>query len=150
MTPMSRSAWRKGRVPRCGAVWVEGFASWLVVCMVGAQGCFYTAPVWRPVANTPPELIEPPTADNLLIFDHDAERITVIASDPDGDNLQFIWSVPPFLETTEVTTPGDNVTFGRLDILWHPDVDGAEIRLVIVDDQREPESLTVTWLVEEP
>lgn len=118
---------------------------------VGCQACFYVTPTWRPVVNQPPVLVEPPSVDNVLIFDSDAERITVIASDPDGDLLQFIWSIPPFLDAVEVTTPGDAVTFGRLDVFWHPDIDGAELRLTVVDDDpRDPRSITATWRVEEP
>jgi hypothetical protein len=130
----------------------DGSGRWLAFCIaLGCPGCFYVEPTWRPMVNAPPVLIEPPTADNVLIFDNDSERITVIAADPDGDNLQFVWNVPPFLSTQEVTTPGDAVTFGRLDVFWHPDIDGAELQLTIIDDDaRSPRSITATWLVEEP
>lgn len=150
MTPASRSTGFRARsIPRTPRTHGR-FRSWLAACIVPwASGCLYLDPIWRPVENNAPVLLEPQATDNLLRFEHDSERITVIASDPDGDNLSFAWDYPPFLDAQELVTPSGSVTFGRLDLFWHPDIDGTQIRLIVVDDNRTPRSVTATWLVED-
>ena len=111
-------------------------------------GCLYVEPGWKPLPNQPPEVLfpDPPYQDIPLVMDRDT-RITVVAQDPDGDALDFVWIVPVNVPHSWVTQPEGNLWYSVLSIETDPILDGQRIDLVISDDLDEVE---LSWLVEVP
>lgn len=119
--------------------------------MFGGQACFYVEPTWKEPVNEPPLLIRVDPDMNTLQFDSDPERLTVLARDPEGENLAFFWQLPPFVEGDVLTSPSDGLYLSRLDLYWSPELEGQTITLTIVDDDPEAPAVTnVRWRVEAP
>lgn len=119
---------------------------WLVACMVLLHGCLYVEPAWEEPLNRPPELfrVNPPPPD--LLFDTELERISVIASDPEGDELTFVFLPPPFVTGTETETNEDGVYVWTVDIPWTPEVEGRTVALTILDqDPEDRAEVTLEW-----
>lgn len=87
--------------------------------------------------------MQPPIG--ILTFDGPVERLTVIARDPDGDALQFIWSLPPLAVGDENTTIVDGTYISRLDLAYDDALDGELVILTILDAQ---EARDLVWQVE--
>lgn len=132
----------------CGGLVRTGLSRlWHTGCMVCCTGCFYVQPVWKPPENRAPQLESVQPVEGVLMFDSDNERITVIARDPDGDPLLFVWSTPAFSETSVSTTVvEDNVFVSRLDIARTPNLDGEQIVLTILDST---DAIDLAWRLED-
>lgn len=111
-------------------------------------GCLYLPPGWKPVPNQPPEVLvpEPPYQDIPLVMDRDT-RITVVAQDPEGDVLDFVWIVPVDVEHDWVTRPEGDLWYSVLTIDADPLLDDRRIALVVSDGFDE---VDLSWLVEVP
>ncbi len=69
---------------------------WHAGCYLSLSGCLYLAPIERPGENNLPKILQPFDLDgNVLDVIADVEVVTVIATDPDGDDLLFLWQVTP-------------------------------------------------------
>lgn len=146
MTWMSRSA-RSG-----GHRWAPGPASpgrlwaWSVVCIALGAGCLYVEPTYQVPENRPPELYRVNPSPSELYFDNEVERISVIAADPEGDELTFVFQTPPFVVGEVFETNEDGVYVFTADIPWSPEVDGAEVALTVLDqDPVDRGEVTVEW-----
>lgn len=119
-----------------------------VALLCGLSGCLYVAKGWQPDPNQPPEILRPEGnhQDIPLVMDRDT-RLTVVARDPEGQPLDFVWIVPvdvPFDWTT--STSGD-LWYSVLRINSDPSLDGRVIECVVSDGELEE---SVTWLVSVP
>jgi hypothetical protein len=64
--------------------------------MLLGTGCLYLAPIERPGENHLPKVLQPFSLEgNTLEVIADQEFVTVIATDPDDDDLVFFWQVTP-------------------------------------------------------
>ncbi len=96
--------------------------------------------------NLPPDLIRvsPPEPD--LLFDRDPVRISVIAADPEGDPLTFIWQPPPFVTGVESETLEEGIYVWTVDIPYTEDADGQVFALTVLDqDPIERGTVTLVW-----
>jgi len=111
-------------------------------------GCLYVPPGWQPDPNRPPQILRPEgdLQDIPLVMDRDT-RLTVVARDPEGEPLDFVWIVGvdvPFDWTT--STEGD-LWYSVMRISPDPELDGRRIECVVSDGELEE---SVTWLVTVP
>lgn len=73
--------------------------TWHGLCSImWMSGCFYVAPVVQSPENASPVIIIPTSLDNSLTMEADPESLEVMAYDPEGDDLYFVWSVPHGVE----------------------------------------------------
>lgn len=69
---------------------------WHAACiLVGSSGCFVFGPPNYLPENNPPQVVEssfPDEGDSILL-ESETETLFVIATDEDGDDLGFIWTI---------------------------------------------------------
>jgi hypothetical protein len=118
---------------------------WVVPWLVG---CFYVAPGWQPEPNRPPDIISPEgdLQDIPLLMDRDT-RVTVVAQDPEGLPLDFVWIVPVDVEFTWATDSEGDLWYSVLEITADPLLDAQRIEVIVSDSDLEE---SVSWLVEVP
>lgn len=105
--------------------------------------------------NQPPQVSRPTDAAagpvTLFVFDSQEKvRVTVVANDPDGEILTFVWDVPRAtapLTVSEYQAPaGDWVSSVEIPVEWLVDGEALEVS---ISDQAEPRHVvTVKWTVQ--
>lgn len=151
MTRMSRFASDGAPSHRSGPVRTGVVALWSLSCIFGGQGCLYVEPAWQEPLNLPPDLIRVNPPEPTLTFEREVERISVIAADPEGDALTFLWQPPPFVVGTETETSVDGIYTWSVDIPYTPEVDGQVLAVTIVDqDPLQRGEVTLEWQVVVP
>ena len=64
----------------------------LLLSSLGLSGCLYFGPLPRIHENEPPVIEQAiPSANQTLIIKDQRVQIVVIATDPEGDGLEFLW-----------------------------------------------------------
>lgn len=111
-------------------------------------GCLYVSPAWRPEPNDPPQILIPTPSDEdiPLVMDRDV-RVTVVARDPEGQRLDFVWIVPVDVEHDWTTSPEGDLWYSVLDLPADPLLDGRRVELIVSDGIDE---VRLRWLVEVP
>jgi len=112
----------------------------------------YVAPVWRPVVNLPPEIIRPEGADVReipLVFNTSQVLVTVIASDPEQQPLEFVWQTPQPNPIVSTYAQGEDAWVSVLTLQEADVADGDEIRVTVFDDNPRS-AIDVVWRVELP
>ena len=113
-----------------------------------STGCLFVGPPWEAPLNQTPEVISPPTPENTLVIVGDAGKPRVVARDPDGDVLHFLWDVPPdFLQEVEDVPLEEGVYASTATITADPRLDGTEIDCVVTDYLSTP-AVRVRWIIE--
>lgn len=152
MTPMSRIAGpARSRTP-WRSTSEAGLALWHVGCCVLGGGCLYIAPIEMMPVNSPPEIQYPGAQYNEKVLIADVERLRVIATDADEDDLYFLWSGvpadveiapdPPFVETIDGVTVWTSIYKVPRD----PRLDGRQIQVHVTDF--EPlDAVDVYWQI---
>jgi hypothetical protein len=123
-----------------------------VACMVLGTGCLYIAPVWRPAVNLPPEIIRPEGADVRiipLVFNTSQVLVTVIAADPEGEALEFVWQTSRPDPVVSTYPQGDEAWVSVLTLSEDDVQDGDIIRVTVFDDNPRA-AIDVEWQVELP
>jgi len=136
-----------GNVVRIGVA-----AAWHTACMSMVGGCLYVAPVWRPAVNLPPDIIRPEEADVReipLVFNTSQVLVTVIASDPEQQALEFVWQTPLPDPVVNTYPQGEDAWVSVLTLQEENVVDGDEIRVTVFDDNPRG-AVDVVWRVELP
>ena len=102
--------------------------------------------------NQPPQITTPDTTLGRvpLPIPSDPVRVVVTASDPEGDTLAFLWSIPGAPEEPDVTPlfqdNGDQGSVLTLPKAW---VNSGDVVIVAVTDQATPRNVVrVEWDVE--
>ncbi len=96
-------------------------------------------------------IITPPETDDVFVLRNSTEILRVVASDPDGDNLQFFWDPPTFTEYDEETSEEGDLWSSRILVTYDENLDGQEILLTIVDDApADPQTTSFSWMVVVP
>lgn len=107
--------------------------AWHVGCIPLVAGCLYTAPVWREEVNEPPVIIQPDTtSENPLVLFADRTEF-VIAADPEGNPIEFVWDVPGYPDLPHVETQQDQTVVSRAVIPRDEALDGVLIRVLVID-----------------
>lgn len=123
---------------------------WHVACIPLWAGCLYTAPVWREEVNEPPVIIQPdPSVENPLVLFADRTEF-VIAADPEGNPIQFVWDVPGYPDLAHVETQQDQTVVSRAVIPRDPQLHGALIRVLVIDQEPPFGFADVRFRVEVP
>lgn len=152
MIPLSRFRPHVALPWRWRAMSTGGLPIWPASCSLLLVGCLYVEPTWEPAVNEPPNvlLLDPPLPD--VLFDNDLERITVIADDPEGRPLAFLWDFPPFATFDEERSEIDGVSVSRVDVAWSDELLGAVIGLTIIDAPEDDDAvlLDLEWTVVTP
>lgn len=113
---------------------------WHALCFAlwGSQAaCFYVKPIPSVDVNQPPIIIEPDEDPKEVVVRGDSVVLTIIASDPDGDVLDFEW--PDLANTTyniDVSVTGE-LTVCRVEILDLDDLDRDLVRALVTDGDRD-------------
>ncbi len=105
--------------------------------------------------NQPPQVIHPQggadTTVPLLIYSEEVHSVLVVANDPEGEILSFIWNVPRSggidlpVETFE-TNAGDWKSSIDIPVEYLRDGEAIEVE---ISDQGQPRRVsTVRWMVE--
>jgi hypothetical protein len=103
------------------------------------------------VENGAPVIISPPPNDDVFVLRNSTEILRVVASDPDGDNLQFFWDPPVFTDYSEETSAEGDLWSSRLLVTYDENLDGQEILLTIADDApTDPKTTSFSWMVVVP
>jgi hypothetical protein len=109
-------------------------------------------PVWRPSVNLPPDIIRPEGADVReipLVFTTSQVLVTVIASDPEQQPLEFVWQTPTPSPVVTTYPQGEDAWVSVLTLQEEDVVDGDEIRVTVFDDNPRS-AVDVVWRVELP
>lgn len=125
---------------------------WHAACMCLCTGCLYTAPVWRPEVNLSPEIIRPEEADVReipIVFTTAQVLVTVIASDPEGEALEFVWQTPTADPVVTTYAQGDDAWVSVLTLLEGDVEDGDTVRVTVLDNNPRG-AVDVVWRVEVP
>lgn len=118
--------------------------------MALCTGCLYTAPVWRGEVNQDPRILEPQGDEgdvHPLPIDIPA---LVIASDPEDDDLVFVWDVPGYPNLAPTTRPDGGVWVSRLVLPYDPALDGQLVRVFVIDQSPQNNAVPVLFSVEVP
>jgi hypothetical protein len=103
------------------------------------------------------EIVIPEYDDEELLMTADIETVLVVVSDPDGDELNFIWGNNPVLDdfaSKPVTDPPDEddpsgFYTSRIDIVRDPALHNQELTVTIkatdVDSGLQDEIRLITW-----
>ncbi len=121
--------------------------------MLALSGCLYVKPVQERDVNRPPTVSQPVDISSpvlLPVLSDQQVRVWVVANDPDGDTLTFIWNVPrataDLRPDTELLPSGDWLSTLWIPVEWLQDGDSVE---VTISDQAQPRHVvTVQWIVE--
>lgn len=100
-------------------------------------GCFYVKPIPSVDVNQPPVIIEPTEDPREVVVRGDTVVLTIIASDPDGDVLDFEW--PDLANATyniDVSVTGE-LTVCRVEILDLDALDRDLVRALVTDGDRD-------------
>jgi len=119
----------------------------LTTCILG--GCLYVAPGWKPDPDLPPEIIRPlPPLEAIPVTLDRPLRLTVVAEDPEGEELDFVWIVPVDVEYDWSKSPaGGNSWYSVLRLPEDDILYDQLIEVLVTDTSNE---VPVSWLVEEP
>jgi hypothetical protein len=104
--------------------------------MLLLPGCLYVAPVWRKPVDLPPEILLPSVSpgDTIeLTFVSAQESITVVAQDPEGEPLAFVWQIPAGVVATPNTFEDNGVTSSNIVLPADPVLDETTLALAIFD-----------------
>jgi hypothetical protein len=101
-----------------------------------------------------PKVLQPFSLDgNVLEMIADVEVVTVIASDPDDDDLVFLWQVTPSdvpwsssPPTPQTLSNGQEVWVSVLTLDRDPRMDGRTLECGVTDFYDAP--VRITWTVE--
>jgi len=113
---------------------------WHGVCLAlwcAQPGCFYVKPIPDVDVNQPPIIIEPTEEPREVVVRGDTVVLTIIASDPDGDVLDFEW--PDLANATyniDVSVTGE-LTVCRVEILDLDELDRDLVRALVTDGDRD-------------
>ena len=119
--------------------------------MMLVGGCYYIEPVWQPPQNTAP-VIQTRNPVDTVVFNQSITRVTVLASDPEGDLLDFQW-IPPFgAEFSTVTAQNASGVYrSDCDLVADSILDGETLLLTITDAfPGDPKTTEVFWALEVP
>jgi hypothetical protein len=106
-------------------------------------------PAWKPDPNLVPDIIRPlpPLEDIPVVLDRPI-RLTVLASDADGDELDFVWIVPVDVEYDWTSNPaGGNSWYSVLRLPDDEILYDQRIEVLVTDGIDE---VAVSWLLEAP
>lgn len=104
--------------------------------------------------NQPPQVSRPSDIGApvpLQVFSgQETVVVTIVANDPDGEILTFVWDIPRATEPPDAqdfqSPAGDWVSVARIPASWLADGDALE---VTISDQAEPRHVvTVQWTVQ--
>ncbi|MBW2254716.1 MAG: hypothetical protein JRI25_08990 [Deltaproteobacteria bacterium] len=129
--------------------WLSAHPGLACVAMSLLGGCLYVSPAWKPDPDLAPEIIRPlpPLEDIPVVLDRPI-RLTVVAEDPEGEELDFVWIVPVDVQYDWSKSPaGGNSWYS---VLRLPDDDilyDQRIEVLVTDGANE---VGVSWLVEAP
>jgi hypothetical protein len=114
-----------GAVPTQSWIAPEQYGDYLITVTAkdGKGGITQTSITLSVVENTGPAITSL-TADTATVLPGDRTLITCVATDPDGDILNYKWEI----EAGEITGVGDKVTWIA------PDIEGDYIITVLIDD----------------
>lgn len=125
----------------------RAFALWHTACMVAVgTGCIYIGPVRRAPENEPPVVLLPVATSNDLTMESDPESFEVMAYDPEGDSLYFLWSVPHGVafETLPIAQV-DDIVSSVIKVDREPVLDGDQILCAVSDSVTPEASTVVVW-----
>jgi len=87
--------------------------------------------------DLPPEILLPdvgPNEELTLVFQAATETVTVVAQDPEGDHLAFVWQIPRGVVATPSTFEEEGgLTTSRLDLPADPVLDLSVLQVTIFD-----------------
>jgi len=130
----------------------RGLGPWHAACIALSTGCLYTAPVWRPEVNLPPEIVRPEDSalgEVPLIFVSEPARAVVIATDPELEALEFIWQAPLDAPVVSTYPQGDDLWVSVLTLDLADVFAGDQVRVTVLDDNPRA-AVDVVWRVEVP
>lgn len=91
MTPVSRFAPDLATLRRVRHGTTSRIACWHAVCLTFTTGCFYVRPIPDVEVNQPPIIVIPAENPRTVFVTGDQVVLTVRATDPEGDPLDFAW-----------------------------------------------------------
>lgn len=104
--------------------------------------------------NQPPRIVDPAGAngeEHVRELFSDPQVIQVIASDDDGDDLLFAWEVPGHEELRPDTSADEGGLWSSfVRIPYDPDLDGALVRVVVIDQSPAHNARQVLFRLEVP
>ena len=152
MIDMSRSSGEdRGHQPR-RTRWERRFPVWHIACSVALSACFYVKPIPDRDANQPPQVVFPVDVSGPVpttVLSELEHRVYVLAFDPDGDILTFVWSVDGAGELTvtskqELGGDWSSTVSIPVELLQ----DGKSFEVTISDQAAPRNSVTVQWIVQ--
>ncbi|MBN2798792.1 MAG: hypothetical protein JXX28_06540 [Deltaproteobacteria bacterium] len=106
--------------------------------LIGASlplaGCLYMGPPWSRPVNDPPTVLLPVSTDNTIQMISDPTTLTVLARDPEGDEVHFEWNLPAEFEVEHIDLPmADDVYSSHIAIARDDRLDGFVLKCVVTD-----------------
>lgn len=91
-------------------------------------------PPWTQPVNDPPVVLLPVDTDNVLQLISDPTSVTVLARDPEWDQVYFEWDIPDEFVVEEISAPQeDHLHVSLLSLRRDARLDGFTLRCVVTD-----------------
>lgn len=120
--------------------------AWHTACflLLANPGCFYPGPIPDLETNVAPELIASAVASGQPIqVGERGVRVFVIAQDPDGDDVRFVWSLS---EEGVIGTAVPIEDGSQVELAWDETLDEQELTCFVYDGKGNV--LTLSWPLE--
>jgi hypothetical protein len=121
--------------------------AWHASCTLLGSGCLYTAPVWRGEVNQPPIVIQPEAGEQDVLLFSDLP-VVVVAADPEGDDLVFLWSAAGIPDLPSTERSEGELTTSTAVIPYDPSLDGTDVECLVVDQSEAFNDVVVRFHVE--
>jgi hypothetical protein len=120
---------------------------WHIACIpVLASGCFYLGPIPTLEENVAPEVLrQTETPDGVILIGPEGHKVTVLARDPEGDPMVFIWSLSKG-GIVGTAYPVNNGEGSEVALPFDQQLDGQTLYVDIDDGQNA--YVTVAWPLE--
>ena len=125
------------------------YSAWHMGCILLLSGCLFLEAGWRPKVNEPPVIITPEIDPVFLTLYRDSHTLQVVARDPEGEPLYFIWDFPEELGAPDTfVQPGDEspLHFSSISIPRDPRYHNEEIQVLVTDGESQNPQYR-TWFI---
>lgn len=145
----------RGWHPHCSVPVGGLLLSNLPLCSLPLTGCLYFGPLPRIHENEPPVIEQAiPSAGQTLIIKDQPIQIVVIATDPEGDGLEFLWRLSDGTSLGQAQRIDEGASLLELvpgAELDEESLDGEQLLCTVLDlYPGAPGAVTLSWPLEVP
>ena len=122
------------------------FRAWHMVCtFLPLTACPYLGPIGFLEENMPPEIVHATPGDTITVASS-AHKVFVVADDPDGDEIVFLWSLSESGLIGDAVPSGPPFQGSQIELTHDETLDGQVVTCTFSDGFSEYQ--TKSWTVE--